>query len=226
MQLFITDEFQVKDNVLIVTEKRIIDQLRKVLRAKTWYIFYIQNKTWNKITRYKAEVNFVKDKVEANILETETKEILENNWKWVITGILNKFDKMELIVQKLTEIWISKIYFVPLERSQFKEIKENKKQRFYKIALEAAEQSWSWDYPDIQIFKNISEIKGTKAVLNFDWDFYKNVDFQNIDFLVIWPEWGLTDKDLEQIQAEKKISLWSKILRAETAAIVWGFILN
>jgi len=226
MQLFITDEFQVKDNVLIVTEKRIIDQLRKVLRAKTWYIFYIQNKTWNKITRYKAEVNFVKDKVEANILETETKEILENNWKWVITGILNKFDKMELIVQKLTEIWISKIYFVPLERSQFKEIKENKKQRFYKIALEAAEQSWSWDYPDIQIFKNISEIKGTKAVLNFDWDFYKNVDFQNIDFLVIWPEWGLTDKDLEQIQAEKKISLWSKILRAETATIVWGFILN
>ena len=226
MQLFITDEFQVKDNVLIVTEKRIIDQLRKVLRAKTWYIFYIQNKTWNKITRYKAEVNFVKDKVEANILETETKEILKNNWKWVITGILNKFDKMELIVQKLTEIWISKIYFVPLERSQFKEIKENKKQRFYKIALEAAEQSWSWDYPDIQIFKNISEIKGTKAVLNFDWDFYKNVDFQNIDFLVIWPEWGLTDKDLEQIQAEKKISLWSKILRAETATIVWGFILN
>jgi len=224
-QLFITDEFQAKNNVLIVTEKRIIDQLRKVLRAKTWYIFYLQNKTWNKITRYKAKVSFIKDKVEANILETETKEIWKNNWKWVITGILNKFDKMELIVQKLTEIWVSKIYFVPLERSQFKEIKENKKQRFYKIALEAAEQSWSWDYPDIQVFKNISEIKGTKAVLNFDWDFYKNVDFQNIDFLVIWPEWGFTDKDLEQIQAEKKISLWSKILRAETAAIIWGFIL-
>jgi len=226
MQLFITDNFKIlKDNFIEVWEKRAVNQLRKVLRAKQGYNFFLQNKTWDKIIRYSLQVEKITDKVIWNIVFMEEKNIDIDNQKWVIVWILNKFDKMELIVQKLTEIWISKIYFVPLERSQFKGIKENKKQRFYKIALEAAEQSWSWDYPDIQVFKNISEIKGTKAILNFDGEYYKNADLLNVDFLVIWPEWWITEKDMKQIEAKKTIKLWEKVLRAETAAIVWWFIL-
>ena len=226
MQLFITDNFKIlKDNFIEVWEKRAVNQLRKVLRAKQGYNFFLQNKTWDKIIRYSLQVEKITDKVIWNIVSMEEKNIYTDNQKWVIVWILNKFDKMELIVQKLTEIWINKIYFVPLERSQFKGIKENKKQRFYKIALEAAEQSWSWDYPDIQVFKNISEIKGTKAILNFDGEYYKNADLLNVDFLVIWPEWWITEKDMKQIEAKKTIKLWEKVLRAETAAIVWWFIL-
>gem|GEM_PF-2375958 len=34
MQLFISDEFEKNNNQIIIKEKRIIDQLKKVLRAK------------------------------------------------------------------------------------------------------------------------------------------------------------------------------------------------
>jgi hypothetical protein len=35
MQLFITNEFKIKNNNITITEKRIVNQLKKVLRAKT-----------------------------------------------------------------------------------------------------------------------------------------------------------------------------------------------
>ncbi len=226
MQLFITDEFKIwKNNTIQVWEKRVVDQLRKVLRAKQGYNFFIQNKTWSKITRSLVQVEKITDKVLWNIIYTEEKNINTDNQKWVIVWILNKFDKMELIVQKLTEIWIDKIYFVPMERSVFKQIKDNKLERFYKISLEATEQSRSWKMPDIQVFHSITDICWNKAILNFDGEYYKNVDFSDIDFLVIWPEWWITEKDMKQIEVTKTIKLWEKVLRAETAAIVWWFIL-
>ena len=226
MQLFITDEFKIwKNNTVEVWEKRVVDQLRKVLRAKQGYNFFLQYKNWNKITRYSVKVEKITDKVLWNIVSAEEKNIDTANQKWVIVWILNKFDKMELIVQKLTEIWIDKIYFTAMERSAFKQIKDNKLERFYKISLEATEQSRSWKMPDIQVFSNITDIDWTKAILNFNGEYYKNVDFSDIDFLVIGPEWGLTEKDIQQIEATQTVKLWEKVLRAETAAIVGGFVL-
>lgn len=227
MQLFLTDEFQIKDNKVIITEKRIVDQLRKVLRAKAGYIFYLQNKTdknWI-INRYKIETTKITDKVEWKILEKEENNINNFIKKWVITAILNKFDKMELIVQKLTEIWIYYIWFVPTTRSIFKNIKEKKLERFHKIALEAAEQSWSWFYPDIKILKNLEQIPQKTAILDFDGKYYKDIDLKNIDFILIGPEWGFDEKDYKKLQNLEKIKLWEKVLRAETASIIGGFIL-
>ncbi len=225
MQLFISDDFQkIKDNI-IIKEKRIIDQLRKVLRAKPWYTFSLQDKTWNKIVRYTLELESIWKEVIANIVKTEeSKKVVEN--KWIIQSILNKVSKMELIIQKLTEIWIPKIYFIPTERSVFKDIKDNKLERFEKIALEAAEQSMSWHMPEIKVIKSFQEAPWVKAILDFEWENYKNVDFQDINFLVIWPEWGFHEKDLEHIKADKKILLQDKVLRSETASIIWGFILG
>ncbi|MBO4516461.1 RNA methyltransferase [bacterium] len=53
----------------------------------------------------------------------------------------NKRDKIELIVQKLSEIGIKHIYFWPSERSVIKEWNEKKAERLNKIAKEAIEQS-------------------------------------------------------------------------------------
>ena len=225
MQLFITDNYTKKQDQIIINEKRIIDQLRKVLRAKHWYTFYMQNKSWETTIRYKLEIIEVKQNIISQILDIEEKNKTKSN-KWVITAILNKFDKMELIVQKLTEIGINKIYFVSMERSVFKDIKDKKLERFFKIALEATEQSWGWDLPEIKVFKQISEINWKKAILNFDGINYKKSNLKNINFIVIGPEWWLTEKDINNINPELSISLWDKILRAETASILWWFILK
>ena len=45
MQLFIADEFQLRNNEIMIEEKRIVEQLRKVLRAKPGYVFYLQSKS-------------------------------------------------------------------------------------------------------------------------------------------------------------------------------------
>jgi len=227
MQLFITNEFKIKNNFIEIYEKRIIDQLRKVLRAKPGYIFQIQNLGLpenKEYQRYTCKVTEIKNFILAEILETQ-KIAYKPNWKWIICWILNKFDKMELIVQKLTEIWVEKIYFVPFKRSQFKQIPEKKLERFFKISLEAAEQSFSWFLPEVKVFKGISEISWKKTILNFDWDFYKNTKLE-ADFLVIWPEWWFDENDINQINPIQKIKLWEKVLRAETASIVWWFLIS
>lgn len=223
MQLFISDDFIKQNNQIIIKEKRIIEQVRKVLRAKTWYKFFLQNKTWN-IIRYELEINNIWKEISTNIINSyKNNQKIKN--KWIIQAILNKNSKMELIVQKLTEIWVPKIYFIPTTRSIFKDIKWNKFERLEKIALEAAEQSFSWYLPEIKVFQSIDEINWNKAILDFNWEYYKKVNFNDIDFLVIWPEWWFSKEDIEKIKPTKKILLWQKILRSETASIIWWFIL-
>jgi 16S rRNA U1498 N3-methylase RsmE len=80
--------------------------------------------------------------------------------------------------------------------------------------------------PEIKVFKQISEINWKKAILNFDGINYKKSNLKNINFIVIGPEWWLTEKDINNINPELSISLWDKILRAETASILWWFILK
>lgn len=223
MQLFISDDFIKNNDKVIIKEKRIVDQLRKVLRAKTWYKLFLQNKTWN-IVRYELELENIWKEITANILNIQENQESPKN-KWIIQAILNKASKMELIVQKLTEIWVPKIYFIATQRSIFKDIKWNKFERLEKIALEAAEQSMSWFIPDIKVIKYFNEVQWNKAILDFEWENYKNVSFNDIDFLVIWPEWWFSKEDIENIQAKNKVFLWEKVLRSETASIIWWFIL-
>ena len=227
MQLFITTDFKIKNNQIEVYEERILKQMRKVLRAKPWYSFQIQKLEYpqtKQYTRYTCKVLEIKNFIKAEIINTQTNNY-QTNWKWIICWILNKFDKMELIVQKLTEIWLEKIYFTPFRRSQFKNIPDKKLERFFKISLEAAEQSFSRFLPQIKVFDNINQIVWKKAILNFDWTFYKDLKFES-DFLVIWPEGWFDEEDIKQIDPLQKIKLWDKILRAETASIVWWFLIS
>lgn len=54
----------------------------------------------------------------------------------------NKFEKLELIVQKLAEIGIDTVIFWPSRRSLLKDIPPKKMERLQIIAREATEQSW------------------------------------------------------------------------------------
>jgi len=53
----------------------------------------------------------------------------------------NKFEKIELIVQKCTEIGVEHLIFFPAKHSVLKEISASKMERLEKISLEAVEQS-------------------------------------------------------------------------------------
>jgi 16S rRNA U1498 N3-methylase RsmE len=51
--------------------------------------------------------------------------------------------------------------------------------------LEAAEQSWSWFYPEIKILESLKNIPEKTAILDFDGQYYKNTNLENINFILI-----------------------------------------
>ncbi len=110
MQLFITPYTQ-QDNTVTVTEERVVHQLKNVLRAKEAFQFRIQSVEWNIIVRYTIRVSEItKDKIVWTIINKE--EIsFEENKKYLFVALPNKFEKMELIVQKCTEIWFGDVYW-------------------------------------------------------------------------------------------------------------------
>ncbi len=223
MQLFISKNYKIKQNSIFIEDKRIIDQLRKVLRAKTGYKFYFQDLNWKE--RLLCEIKNIKNFVEATILETTTNPN-KSTPKGLICAILNKFSKMELIIQKISEIGLSYVYFFPAKRSQFKEIPSKKLERMQKIALEATEQSFNWKIPEIKVIKNPNEIEGKKLILDFDWIDWKKADYSDINYVIVGPEWGFTEEEIKSLNYNKKIKLWNSILRAETAAIIGSFLIS
>ena len=150
----------------------------------------------------------------------------------MLIAMPNKREKAELIVQKLTEIWIQNIYFWVSEHSIIHQWNEKKAERLNKISHEAVEQSRWIQLPEIMF---LSE----KELLNFvSW---KDVIIANMHGLpypqlnkklsnnicgIIWPEWGFSDKDLSLFKNANIVDLWANVLRMETASIVLARLLK
>lgn len=226
MQLFITD-FEKKNNQIIIKNKSILDQIRKVLRMKIWDTIFVQHDNFRHEIKIK---NRDKDTIFWDILDTKlfNEQICEN---WLAIAMSNKRDKMELIVQKLSEIWIKNIYFRPSERSIIRERNEKKLYRLNQIAKEAVEQS-RWQYlPEIKFEKEIWKIISQyKDIIIFDKSenqYWKNQIKWNI-LWIIGPEWWLTENDYKKFWKKiKTISLWDTVFRTETASIIaWWLIKN
>lgn len=233
MHLFIW-EFEQKDQKVFINNKRIVHQLKNVLRASLWYTFGIQPPVYvwdspdNEI--YILQLDSIdKNQLEASILETHKKSKQINN-NWFLIPILNNFDKMELLVQKLTEIWTENIYFWDAARSQIHNINNKKLDRFYKISLEAAEQSWQILLPNIWIVQDIKKFTKDKEIVFIDFQASKkslSTKSKNL-WWVVWPEWGFSQDESSYFGSisKEKLSLWESVLRVETATIIWAWIIQ
>jgi len=148
---------------------------------------------------------------------------------------LPKFDKMDLIVQKATELGASNIVPLVTERTIVKIRDEEKRvTRWQKICREAAMQS---DRPDIPVIGQVISFKDFLRIPNSDpltlkilpWEegtqpikevLQGNHDVRHI-VVLIGPEGGFS-KTEATMAAEKgfhAVSLGRNILRTETAAI-------
>lgn len=224
MQLFLTN-FDTKWDNITIKNQTILDQVRKVLRMKIWDHIFVQDEN----IRHELQIyDRNHDTISGNIIQTIKYEWVKNE-KWIAIAMSNKREKMELIIQKLTEIWIKNIYFRPSERSVIKTRNDKKIQRINSIAREAIEQSW-WRYlPNIEFKKTISEIIKWKNIVIFDKsnDSIKSKsEFPQNTIWIIWPEWWLTPNDYEKFWNNIQIlSLWDTVLRTETASILaWRLI--
>jgi 16S rRNA (uracil1498-N3)-methyltransferase len=155
MQLFLT-HYALSDNTLSITEPRVVEQLTRVLRAKIGDRMMVQLPVFvsscqdkEKIVRYTCEITTVsKLVIEACIID-ESIHIHTPQHCTLAVALTNKFEKLELIVQKATEIGLQNMIFFPATRSQIREVSENKKERLEKIILEAVEQSYGRVIPSV-----------------------------------------------------------------------------
>ena len=155
MQLFFHENIQTSwDHLKLKEAPEIIRQLRKVLRAAPGYVFCVQNRE----KRWEVELQNRTDKeISARIVKQYEKPNPQAQSAMLI-ALPNKQDKLELIVQKLTEIWIQRIILRPAERSVVKSFSPNKQERLHKIMQEALEQSRGWEMPKIQFITDLKEL--------------------------------------------------------------------
>lgn len=227
MQLFFHENIQTNWEQLKLKEaSEIIRQLRKVLRASAGYLFCVQNGD----KRREVElINRTDKEINTKILKEQSKPHLSSPAAMLI-ALPNKQDKLELIVQKLTEIWIQRIILRPAERSVVKSFSTNKYERLQKIMQEALEQSRGWEMPKIQFITDLKELYKEYQLCIFDLKENSNGKVKNIDKPLLWvigPEWWLTEKDYTQFGNEwRGMRLGEQVLRMETAAIVWWWLIK
>ena len=163
----------------------------------------------------------------------------EINKEIIIAVGLVKEQKMDLILQKLTELGVSKIIPVNMERSIVKldKAKETKKlDRWNSICKEASEQSKRNIIPKVSNIINIKDLPNIDADLRLVCstsekdNLIHNVLNNNYNsiLLVIGPEGGITPSEEEYLVNNNftKVSFGNLVLRVETACIYVASILN
>jgi len=143
----------------------------------------------------------------------------------VVVGVsILKGGRLELVVQKLTELGVDRILLVVAERSTVhwdfpKQMAQQK--RLSRVSREAAMQSKRVYLPLIEPLRSLSEIRDLYSVR------FANPGGRplkvNDRLLLIGPEGGWTP---EEVDGYDTVDLGPNILRAETAAIAAGTLLT
>ncbi len=182
---------------------------------------------FNKNGEWKSEIIFLnKDRVEVRFLE-KIKEV-NNLSKTELAICLVKKNPMDTILQKATELGISKIIPIVSERTEVKELNLD---RAKKIVIEATEQSNQLVPPEIIDVIKLKDFLKTfdenSKILFADVNSKENLkaeDLKNIDTccILIGPEGDFSSAERELIlqnRAVKPFTLSRNILRSDTAVI-------
>ena len=236
MSKFFVKEDQINNNEIKILGDD-VNHIKNVLRLSIGDEIKICN-TENS-TNYICSIQEAqKDFILCTIIKKVENEAESNVDITVFQG-LPKADKMELIIQKSTELGVNKFVPVALKRCIVKldgKDKQKKIERWQKISEVAAKQCGRDLIPEIDSVRTIEEIKETikeydlflvayeqenklslKKVLK---ELKPKQDKIKIAFL-IGPEGGLEENEAKQMKdnGAKVISLGKRILRTETVAL-------
>lgn len=181
--------------------------------------------------------NIFKDCVECEIKE-KIKTTTESNVHITLFQGIPKFEKMELIIQKCTEIGVKNIVPVMMERTVVKlddKVASKKLERWQKIAEIAAKQSMRDCIPRVENIIKTKEIDASKFdrvlvayeneehnMLKTELNKLKTIGKKYNIAIVIGPEGGISEKEIDILKEKNAVfvSLGKRILRTETAGLV------
>jgi 16S rRNA (uracil1498-N3)-methyltransferase len=153
-----------------------------------------------------------------------------------------KGQKMDFVVEKLTELGAARIIPLKSERTVVTDVSANKIERWRRLAKTAAQQCGRDDVPRIdepQAFEDLLERFCEYDAVLFPWELADRVPLRERlphvvrggakrILVLIGPEGGFShaEGDAAQRAGAQLISLGSRILRTETAALVVLALLN
>ena len=211
------------ENATSLLSKEHTHYVVNVMRVKRGTILNL----FNKDGEWKSEIIFLeRDRVEVKFLE----KIKEANsfFKIELAICLVKKNPMDIILQKATELGVSKIIPIVSERTEVKELNYD---RAKKITIEATEQSNQLVPPDILNVTKLKDFLKKSAIstkLLFadvnSKDNLKSEDLANCKSacILIGPEGDFTPEERELILKNvsvKPFTISKNILRSDTAAI-------
>ena len=241
MSKFFVNENQINGNIINIIDDD-VNHIKNVLRLKIDDEIKICSIDTSKNYLCKIK-NIDKKNIECVVIE-ELEAVAESNIELDVYQGLPKADKMELIIQKGTELGVHSFVPVAFKRSIVKldEKDKIKKQiRWQKIAEVAAKQSGRDIVPKVYEVKTIKNI--CELISNYDVVLvaYENEDRNSLKnelkalikkelkiAIVIGPEGGIEESEIEELKnaGAKIVSLGKRILRTETVAIVMAGIIN
>lgn len=217
MQRYFVKE-KITSNIVHITED--FHHIKNVMRMKTGDNIIVTDQE----SAHVAEiVGFTDDSVQVELMgELESNELPIN----ITIGIgMMQNKKMDFIIQKLTELGVHEIIPIKMTRSIVKP-KDNKLERWKKIAKEASEQSHRMRIPIIQSPMSLKEIRKLKIRNKFLA--YETSEEQSTitnlkedALFIVGPEGGIDPEERQYLLEEgfTEISLGKRILRAETAPL-------
>lgn len=236
-RFFVPAELMSADMVYIEGEDA--RQLQRVLRAEIGYEMIVSNGVDRDVLAKIIELG--KDRVVARIIK-ELPRSHEPKFQVTIAQSMPKTDKMELVIQKGTEL--GAFEFLPFSSKRtvvhYDAKKEAKRlERWHKISKEAAEQAhrnlvpgvhspvhWKallhklgdYDMALLCFEKSEGSLPLKKALRSLQ---ETTVNEPQRILLMIGPEGGFTDDEVQQVKqgGGKLVTLGPRILRTETAAM-------
>ena len=187
--------------------------------------------------RYHTKIsNFEKTNIDLEILEVSD-YTTEPSINITLFQGMPKADKLEMIIQKCTELGVNEIVPVITDRVIVKLDEKNidkKLERWNKIALEAGKQSGRQKIPVVQKptkLKNLIENISKYDILILPYECEKEITLKsvlrNLDgkcenvAIMIGPEGGFAEEEISLLELDnvKRVTLGPRILRTETAGM-------
>ncbi len=237
MTTFYVTQEQINNGFITITGED-LHHIKDVLRLKTGESIDICDSAG---TRYKTKLSsYDKDLAKFEIVSKENYST-ELSVDITLYQGLPKGDKMELIIQKCTELGVNNIYPVNMEHCIVKydsKNMENKLNRWNKIAKESSTQSGRQKLLSVEhsinlqniienipkydivllLYENEQECSLKQAIKLFK---EKNVDIKKIA-IIVGPEGGLSSEEVNKLSSFENVylcTLGKRILRTETAGM-------
>ena len=217
---------------ILIKDKSDCNHIQNVYRLNVGHELRIIDGEYEYFTEI---IQISKKEVSVKILEKKEDSYSLNVNIDVAMGIL-KNDKMNLAIQKLTEIGVNKI--IPLKTERVVVKINEKKEKWDVVVRETLKQCRGIKFTEITPVKKLAEIdysKYDKIIFAYEnsgesKSLSEIIEKGDKDILyIIGPEGGITQEEVDFLKNSKamEISLGKRILRAETAAIVvCGIIAN